>query len=118
MKNLLVSLATTALVLSACTSVVQPLNSSIEANQHLTKHQICAIEVRAYTDRFKNTREFTIGGVAGVGIAEATRKEDEYWKSSPLAIVPIITLIGYSIDEWNYNKAIRKCLESKALLEK
>ena len=117
MKNLLVSVVTTALVVTGCTTVVQPSVSSIEANQHLTNRQICATEVRTYIDRFKNTREATIGAMAGVGISEATRKEDEYWKRSPLALVPIFTLIGYWIDEYNYDKALDKCLRNKELFE-
>lgn len=117
MISLLVSLVTTAFILTGCTTVVQPLRSSINADQHLTERQMCEVEVRAYSDRFKNTRDWALGSMAGVGIAEFTRKEDEYWKSSPLSIIPIFAAIGYWIDDHNYDKAVNKCLRSKELLE-
>ena len=85
--------------------------------QNLTQRQICEFEVRTFHDQFKNTRDWTVSGVLGTAIIEATRKEDEYWVISPLALVAINASIGYMVDDFLLNKRIKKCVESKTTVE-
>ena len=85
--------------------------------QHLTQRQICEFEVRTVHDQFKETRDWTIAAAFSTAILEATREEDEYWNKSPLAIVAIWAGVGYMIDDFLFNKRVRKCIESKTIVE-
>lgn len=94
----MLSVAINAMVVSGCVTVVQPPYSPANTDLQLTDRQKCANFVRANTDRFKNTREMTLGSAAGAGIAEATRKENESATVPSFAIVSVFTIIGYLID--------------------
>ena len=115
MKNLMLSVATSALAISGCKTVVQPPSSLAKAGQHLTNRQICANEVRANTDRYKETRGYAISGIVGSAISEAIWKANA--PAATLATVTVFTFIGYLIDEHNFNEAVRECLKTKEPLE-
>lgn len=117
MKNLVFGISALILSGGGCTTVPQYHDLSALEKQHLTQRQICEFEVRVAHDRFKETRDWTVTGALGVAIVEAAREEDEYWTNSPLAPVAIYAGIGYMIDDFLFNKRVKKCIESKTIVE-